>query len=292
MNKTHLVALLGSFALTTCGAMTITQTTSSPVLAGALGGGLTINSITILNGAPEQFGTYTGFTSPPITAGNGIVLSTGQVVQVTSGFNNGVQGSDSTPSTDTGASGTPEFDAYGASHITGFDNSNDVASLRIDFTLDAAAQVGFNFIFGSIEYPQYTGDYTDAFLAFLDGTTAANQIVFDASNNAIQVGNTFAGALTIGDTNTAFGDPHGLLQLQTFTLSPLAAGAHTLTFEIGDVNDHILDSAVFISNLRAGPGQGGTNPTAPEPASMLLMPMGIIAVVLLRRRIAPSIPRQ
>src|SRR5262249_39362538 len=157
---------------------------------------------------------------------NGVVLSTGEVAQVLPAFNNGQTGAGATPSTNTAASGTPEFDAYGPGHIANFANSNDVAKLQVNFTLSAPTQVGFNFIFGSVEFPGFTSSFTDAFLAFLDGTAIANQIVFDASNNAVQVGATFSSALTTADTNTAFANPHGVLALQTFTNSVLAAGAH------------------------------------------------------------------
>jgi len=271
-------------ALATSGAITITPTTTGSALGSALGGaGITINSVVVNNGAASQFGTYTGFTSPPITLGDGIVLSTGEVVQVLPAFNNGLAGSTTTPGTDTGQPGTSEFNSYGTGRITNFGSSNDVASLQVNFTLSAPSQVGFNFVFGSVEFPEFTSDFTDAFLAFLDGTAAANQIVFDASNNPVQVGTTFAGALTTADTNTAFANPHGLLPLQTFTAATLSAGNHTLTFEIGDVNDHILDSAVFITNLHAGSGQGGTNPTAPEPGSVVLIGAGLVALGMVRR---------
>jgi len=148
----------------------------------------------------------------------------------------------------------------------------------VNFTLSAPSQVGFKFVFGSAEYPEFTDNYTDAFVAFLDGTAPANQIVFDPANNAIQVGRTFPQFVLTTDTNTAFGNPHGVLQAQTFTMDKLAAGTHSLIFEIGDVNDHILDSAVFLSDFHAGPGQGGTNPV-PEPSAWLVLGLGVFATL-------------
>jgi hypothetical protein len=69
---------------------------------------------------------------------------------------------------------------------------------------------------------------------------------------------------------------YGLVKLQTFTSSALSAGNHSILFEIGDVNDHILDSAVFISNLRAAAGTPGTNDGAvPEPATMALVGLSL-----------------
>src|SRR6266850_1011397 len=98
-----LPALLAAATLATSAPLIVTQTTNTTALTSALGGGggLTINSVAITNGAPSQFGTYTGFNSPPITIANGVVLSTGQVVQVLPSFNNGLQDNFTTPSTDT-----------------------------------------------------------------------------------------------------------------------------------------------------------------------------------------------
>lgn len=268
-------------------ALTIAPTTNTSALGAALGGGglLTINSVTINNGASSQFGTYTGFTSPPVTIGDGVVLSTGQVVQTTAAFHS----AGDTPDTDLGVSGTAAFNTYGVGNIENFSDSNDVASLSVSFTLSAPSQIGFDFIFGSIEHPNFTSNYTDAFLAFLNGSSPANQIVFDAANNPVQVGVSFSSSLTTADTNTAFSDPHGLVKLQTFTMSPLAAGSHTINFQIGDVNDHFLDSAVFLSNFRAETGTPGTTPTVPEPSSVLLLGAGLVALGFARYRM--SVPR-
>jgi len=265
--------------------LTITETTNGSTLGSALGGGgsLTINSVTIINGAESQFGTYTGFSSGPVTIGNGVILSTGQVAQALRSFNNGAQGPATTPSTDTGQLGTQEFNAYGIGRIANFSTSNDVAALQVVFTLSSPTQAGFDFVFGSAEYPQFTSLYTDAFLVFLDGAAASNQIVFDNKNNPVQVGASFSTALSTTDVNTAFSNPHGVLLLQTFMINPLSTGIHTLRFEIGDVNDHRIDSAVFISNLRAGMGTPGTTPTIPEPRSIVLCALGLASLAVVRR---------
>jgi hypothetical protein len=263
------VALAG---LVSAGPITVTQTTNGTTLGAALAGtGVTITSAAVTSGASSQVGTYTNFS----LIGNGVVLSSGQVVQVGPAFNNGVQGTNTTPSSDTGQAGTTEFDAYGPGHVANFSGSYDVAGLQVTFTLATDSQVAFDFVFGSVEYPQYTSSYTDAFLAFLDNTT--NQVSFDALNQAVQVGSTFASALIKTNNETAFGDPHGLLQLTTIT-SLLTAGSHTLLFEVGDVNDHILDSAVFLSNIHTTTGTPGTGTTVPEPGTMILLGTGLLGV--------------
>lgn len=77
----------------------------------------------------------------------------------------------------------------------------------------------------------------------------------------MQVGSSFAGLETTADVNTAFAAPHAVIHHLTTTSAMLTAGEHVLVFEVGDVNDHILDSAVFLANLRTGIGNEGTEPT-------------------------------
>jgi PEP-CTERM motif len=264
--------------------MTVTQTTDGPTLAAALGGGvgMTIDSASITNGDDAQFGIFSNFTSPPVTIGDGVVMSTGFAENTTADSHSVLN----LPSNNMGVGGTAEFDAYGPGHITNFNSSNDVAALMVNFTLSAPSQVGFDFIFGSVEYPVFVGSFTDSFLAFLDGTAVSNQIVFDGAGQAVQVGNTFSSELTTADTNSAFSDPHGLVTLQTFT-NTLSAGSHSIVFEVGDVNDHILDSAVFLSNLRAGTGPIGTsNSTSavsdevPEPGTLTMFGVGIACLIV------------
>jgi len=273
------------------GPINLTNTTDPATLAAALGagGGLTITSIVINNGATSQFGTISNF-NVTLDGFSGVVLSTGQILELLPSFNNGLGGGFSTPSTETFSGGTPEFDAYGASHILNFTNSNDVAAMTVNFDLASASQLTFEFVFGSIEYPEFTNLYTDTFLAFLDGLGDSNQLALDEFSNPIQVGLSFASSLVTYNTDTAFSNPHGLQSL-TMRSSTLAAGSHSIRFEVGDVNDTFLDSAVFLSSLRAESGVQGAAPrfipggpaSVPEPTTILLVGSGCALVVLRRR---------
>ncbi len=265
-------ATLSLAMLPAFGAVITTPTMDTDDLANALNPtGLSIDQVTIWNGLPGQFGTFTNFQLAPVTIQDGIVLSSGDVTDL--GPIPGATEPEYDPASppaqvnswmDQVADGsTPEFNDYGFSGggIENFNGCYDVAALRIDFSLEEDTAIKFDFLFGSVEYPYWTSQFTDAFLVFLDGTDPENQITFDANGDAVQVGSSFAGLETTEDQNSAFSNPHGLIHHLTTTTEVLSSGEHTLIFEVGDVNDHILDSAVFICNLRVGSGDPGTDPT-------------------------------
>jgi hypothetical protein len=291
LKQTILALIVSGSMVSSAAALTVTQSTDPTTLGNALQGtGLTIDSVIVNDGNAAQFATYTGFTSPPVTLADGVVISTGQAIQTTAAFHSssstpGIV----TPSTDLGGGSTPEFDAYAAGRVANWDSAHDVASFTVNFTLPTASDITFNWAFGSVEYPYWTSSYTDAIFGFLDGTDPANQILFDSSGNPVQVGNSFASSVVTDDTNTAFSNPHGLLLLTTTTGS-LSAGDHSLTFEIGDTNDGILDSAAFLASISAiASTEGGpvTNPTGtPEPSTGLLLVVGAGSLAILRRRLA------
>jgi hypothetical protein len=232
--------------------------------------GLTITDVRIRNGVPVQFGTYSNFSVAPILMPDGVVLGTGDISDLSPIAEAQLPGysPDNPPARlinalDSGRTG--EFHDYGllTTGIVNYSSSEDVAALEVTFTLPVDSNVRFDFVFGSVEYPVWTASFTDAFLVFLDVRIPENQICYDAQGSAIQVGYSFADLVTTTDRNTAFSAPHGMIQSLTTTTPALAAGTHTLWFEVGDVNDQILDSAVFIGNLRAEPGTPGTTPTNP-----------------------------
>jgi hypothetical protein len=279
-SRVHRVLGLGILylaALPALGQVATTPTMNADALRLALQpAGLTITSVSIHNGVAGQFGTFSNFELLPVTIRPGVVLSSGDVTDLRPipgatepGYDPSTPppqvNNQMNPEPTTGS--TPEFDTYGfiAGNIENFYGSYDVAALRIDFTLDSASPIKFDFLFGSVEFPFYTSSFTDSFLVFLDGTDPANQITFDLAGNAVQVGSSFAGLETTGDRNSAFSNPHGMIHHLTTTSPMLADGEHFLIFEVGDVNDHILDSAVFIANLRAEAGPPGTHETEDPP---------------------------
>jgi PEP-CTERM motif len=276
------LVLLGATTIS-ASALSVTQTTDSSSLSTALSGGngLTAISVSINSGNSNQFGTFTGFNSPSFSFQNGIVISTGFAEQTTSDYHS----SDGSPSSNMGYGSTPEFTDYATGRISNFHNAYDVASLKFDFSLASESSIVFKWAFGSVEYPVYTSNFTDSFFAFLDGTSAANQIVFDANNNPVQVGNSFASEVITNDTQTAFSSPHGILSLTTQS-GTLSAGNHSMIFEIGDVNDHVFDSAVFISGISATNSSGGgpSTTTIPEPSTYALFGIGAIGMLLVMRR--------
>lgn len=137
----------------------------------------------------------------------------------------------------------------------------DVSVLRIDLDVPEGVNclLGIEFQFLSEEFPEYVGSsFNDAFIAELDESTwttdgstisAPGNFAFDPSGDVISINTTGATAM---DAASAAGTTYdGATPLLT-AATPITPGAHSLFLSIFDQGDRILDSAVFIDNLRLG----------------------------------------
>ncbi len=157
----------------------------------------------------------------------------------------------------------------------------DVTILKVGLNVPAGANcLTIDFRFFSEEYPEYVGKaYNDAFIAELDGSdwatngsaiSAPRNFAFDQANNVISINATgpasvqaTAAAGTIYDAGTA-------LLHASVAATP---GAHDLYLSVFDQGDGILDSAVFVDNIKsstvggAGCKSGATDQPTPQPVT-------------------------
>jgi Bacterial Ig-like domain (group 1) len=130
--------------------------------------------------------------------------------------------------------------------------------------------LSFDFKFLSEEYPIYVGTaFNDAFIAELDlstWTTAAstitapNNFAFDADGNVVSINSTGIGGMSPAQgIGTAYDgglgggeDENGAATVVLSASTQITPGLHTLYLSIFDQGDNILDSAVFLDNLRIG----------------------------------------
>lgn len=275
------MALLGALCLTQrAEAIVVTPTQNTTTLVNALlgagGTGIVVTGVTLAGHAGEDFenpgqlltssGTYTN-ASGTYGIAAGVVLSTGGVERYADGPNaaEDTSGVYVTP-TFQFAAATPAqellLDPITTVGQDSFDHF-DVTELIVQFDMQSGFDnVRFNVVFGSEEYPEYVEiGYFDGFGLFLNGTNVAFvashpvNITHPAMNEL--AGTELDGVLAPG------GNP-----LLTFGGAVNPTG-NTLRFIIGDREDSILDSTVYVSGLEA---------TVPEPGATALA-LGALATL-------------
>ncbi|WP_152512929.1 choice-of-anchor L domain-containing protein [Desulfovibrio sp. X2] len=257
----------------------MTPTNDANVLVNAiLGSGVNIISSSY-TGASDSSGTFTG-AAGAIGINSGIILTNGQAILA--------EGPNDQPSAgrDNGLGGTPQLDA-----LSGGDTF-DASTLTITFT-STTDNLFFNFVFASEEYNQYVGSFNDVFGFFLDGVN----IALLPDNSPVSINNVnltknsdkyINNSVTSGSDGPVVAVPKdtqydGFTTVLSAQALGLGAGEHTISLQIADALDHVLDSGVFI---QGGSFSGDpTGPTAtPEPGTMILLGSGLVGFIASRRR--------
>ena len=247
-----------------------------------LGSGITISNVTY-NGANVASGTFTGGVSSGIGMESGIILTSGDA-SLAPGPNSqdGATGSNS-------YSGDSDLDNL----IPGY-NTYDATTLEFDFESNGG-DLFFNYVFASDEYNEYANsNFNDVFGFFVDGNNIAliPGTIIPVSINNVNGGNPYGNNSShpqfYNNNDSSDGGPYYNLEYDGFTdvfmaqALGLSAGTHHIKLAIADAGDDVLDSAVFI---QAGTfSDKPTNPSVPEPATVLLFSTGMVGAFLRKKR--------
>ncbi|NNC83960.1 MAG: T9SS type A sorting domain-containing protein [Flavobacteriales bacterium] len=230
------------------------------------GTGVVINSIS-MNGLPgdsmnQQIGTFQN-NGGYIPIAQGLVMSTGSVIDVDFNGDTVMVGEQTTLNIVNGQSGDPDLE------LLSNDNINDQAILEFD-VVPEFQYITFNYAFGSEEYPEYVNSFNDAFGFFVSGPGIIGNFSNDADNIAIlPINNTVVSINTVNNGNTGCfsGGPSGPCMnceyyidncpIESTALDGMTTGLSALLevipgetyhfkLAIGDALDSAFDSAVFL----------------------------------------------
>jgi len=147
--------------------------------------------------------------------------------------------------------------------------SYDATSLSFAFRITdpTAVSISFDLVFGSDEYPEWVDQFVDAAVVIINGV---NYALFEQNPNrplSVLSPNLAAGYFQNNANNSLPVEYDGVSRVLRIVAPILGGGAlNTIKIAVADAGDHIYDSGLFISGLRAGttPGQGlVTRPSSP-----------------------------
>ena len=245
----------------------VTSTDNGQALLAALFGAspIGLSDFTIQHAGPRAAsGT---FTDDPFGLGRGLVLSTGRVANLV-GQNVGKEEWNADLSSDFGLSGA----------------GGDDMPLTITFTSAAnVTGLSFNWVFASEEFegsPILRDAVADRFEFTLDGVGWGNP-TFDCASGfdtyAFRRAPCMGGLIANGVGSGTITPLDAWSQILHWS-APLEAGVHTLRLRLRDDRDGALDTAVFLQT-----GAVETVSTVPEPASLVLLATGLVALTSKKR---------
>ena len=180
---------------------------------------------------------------------SGIVLTTGRVSNIIGPNNSGSTG------TNNGWPGDPDLDAY-----PGVGTTHDACILEFD-VYSPGDSLGFDYVFGSDEYPEYVGSINDAFVFWISGPgypVPTNIALIPGTALPVTIDNVNAGSYPMyyvpngtGGVGVWGTDPY-YIEYDGFTTVLSAQAVVTpcewyhLKLSVGDESDFIYDSGVFI----------------------------------------------
>ncbi len=270
--KKLLISMIGVLALLAgpAHALTVTPTSDATTLVNTLlGSGVNVVSSSF-SGTDGSAGLFSG-AGGAIGINSGVILTSGQAILATGPNDQPGAGADN------GLGGTAALDAL----IPGY-STYDATLLDIVFTSDTG-NLFFNFVFASEEYNEWVGSaYNDVFGFFLDGVNIA---LIPGTSTPVSINNVNNGANSAFYINNESGardtQYDGFTTVLTAQALGLAAGQHTISLQIADAGDGVLDSAIFLQ----GGSFGGDDPSpVPEPGTMLLIGSGLLGLFGLRRK--------
>lgn len=188
----------------------------------------------------------TGLTGFP-TAGNSFgILSNGDVHTIASLTTNEEEGT------------TTEYEQQ-TSVLDRGSQANDWTTLKLDVEVPAGDNcLALDYRFLSEEFPEFVGsEFNDAFIAEIDSSSwsvgeggelaRSNDFASSPESTPISVNGVGPTAVTMEEAEgTYFDAATGLIT----TKAPISSGPHSIYLSIFDASDKILDSAVFLDNLR------------------------------------------
>ncbi|RLD40217.1 MAG: hypothetical protein DRI86_15665 [Bacteroidetes bacterium] len=256
MKYTHTFLLLLFFVKISHAQLNIsTSATVANLIQNVLvGQGVVISNVTY-TGAPNSIGEFsTGAVAGNLGFNNGIVLSTGNVIQLPGASSLLVDNNMNTAS-------DPQLAALITQSI------NDAAVLEFDF-VPVSDTIKFSYVFGSEEYEQYVGTpYNDVFGFFVSGLgysggfyNNVNIAIIPNTTNPVSINNINNGQSTnmaspgpcvncnyyVNNSSGTFVKFNAFTTVLTAWIRVLPCFTYHIKIAIGDAADHALDSGVFL----------------------------------------------